>query len=102
MNYKDLAETVKYYKEDNGGYNMCKLMEDYTERKSRIAREEGEQKGKEEGIQKGKIEGERSGALKANEKTARKMIADGMPFDMIAKYSGLTVEQVEKLAKENK
>jgi hypothetical protein len=78
MNYKDLAESVKYYKEDDGGYNMCKLMEDYTERKSRIA----EQKGKEE--------------------TARKMIADGMPFDMVAKYSGLTVAQVEQLAEENK
>jgi predicted transposase/invertase (TIGR01784 family) len=94
MNYKDLAETVKYYKEDNGGYNMCKLMEDYTERKSRIARAEGEQKGKEEGIQKGKIEGK--------EETARKMIAKGMDFSEIAELVGLSVEQVEQLAKENK
>jgi hypothetical protein len=30
------------------------------------------------------------------------MIADGMPFDMIATYSGLSIEQVENLAKENK
>jgi hypothetical protein len=52
-------------------------MEDYTAKKMRAARTE-----------------------KANE-TARKMIADGMATEMIAKYSGLTVAEVETLAKEN-
>jgi hypothetical protein len=82
MNYKDLAETVKYYKEDNGGYNMCKLMEDYTERKSRIAEQRGE--------------------ITTKNKTACKMIAKGMDFAEIAELVGLSVEQVEQLAKENK
>jgi predicted transposase/invertase (TIGR01784 family) len=86
MKYKDLADTVRYYKEDEGGYNMCKLMEDYTAKKMRTAHEEGE----------------RRGEIETKEKTARKMIADGMPIDMIVKYSGLSVAQVEELAKENK
>jgi hypothetical protein len=86
MKYKDLADTLKYFKEGSeGGYNMCRLMEDYTERK----REEGKEEGKKEGEN-----------AKARE-TARKMIADGMATEIIAKYSGLTVSEVEALAKEN-
>jgi DNA invertase Pin-like site-specific DNA recombinase len=74
MKYKDLADTLKYFKEQGeGGYNMCRLMEDYTVKKVHIAQIE----------------------------TARKMIADGMATEMIAKYSGLTVAEVEALAKEN-
>jgi predicted transposase/invertase (TIGR01784 family) len=102
MNYKDLAETVKYYKEDNGGYNMCKLMEDYTEKKSRMAEQRGEQRGEEKGIQKGKIEGKKEGMLEGKKETARKMIAKGMDFSEIAELVGLSVEQVKQLAKENK
>jgi predicted transposase/invertase (TIGR01784 family) len=53
-------------------------MEDYTERKSRIARE------------------------KEKEETARKMIAKGMDHAEIAELVGLSVAQVEQLAKETK
>jgi predicted transposase/invertase (TIGR01784 family) len=98
MKYKDLADTVRYYKEDEGGYNMCKLMEDYTAKKMRTAHEEGELKGKIEGKREGKKEGENA---KARE-TARKMIAKGMDFNEIAELVGLSVAQVEELAKENK
>jgi predicted transposase/invertase (TIGR01784 family) len=95
MKYKDLSDTLKYFKEEGeGGYNMCKLMEDFTEQRY----EKGIQKGKIEGKIEGKKEGEKA---KAKE-TARKMLADGMPIDMIAKYSGLSVLQVKELVKENK
>jgi hypothetical protein len=83
MKYKDLADTLKYFKEQGeGGYNMCRLMEDYTAKKFK--------------------EGERRGENAKARETAHKMIADGMATEMIAKYSGLTVAEVEELAKENK
>jgi predicted transposase/invertase (TIGR01784 family) len=90
MNYKDLAESVKYYKEDDGGYNMCKLIEDYMEKRSRIAEQKGEQRGEEKGEN-----------AKAKE-TARKMIAKGMDYAEIAELVGLSLAQVEKLAEESK
>jgi predicted transposase/invertase (TIGR01784 family) len=53
------------------------------------------QEGKEEGRNEGRLEGEK---IKAVE-TARKMLADGMDIPLIAKYSGLSAEQIEALAK---
>jgi hypothetical protein len=74
MKYKDLADTLKYFKEQGeGGYNMCRLMEDYTGKKVHIAQIE----------------------------TARKMIAKGMDHVEIADLVGLSVAEVEALAKEN-
>jgi hypothetical protein len=79
MKYKDLADTLKYFKEQGeGGYNMCRLMEDYTERKTFAARKEEKYE------------------------TARKMIAKGMDHAEIAELVGLTMAEVETLAKENK
>ena len=48
-------------------------------------REEGRMEGREEGVK-----------LKAFE-TARKMLADGLSIDLIAKYTGLSFEAVQAL-----
>jgi predicted transposase/invertase (TIGR01784 family) len=48
---------------------------------------------KEEGRAEGREEGEQTKAID----TARKMKADGMPTELIAKYSGLTAEEIERL-----
>jgi predicted transposase/invertase (TIGR01784 family) len=54
---------------------------------------EGIQKGREEGIQKGREEGLKQ---KARE-TAKRMISDGIELNVIAKYTGLTEEEIKNL-----
>ena len=69
-------------------------------------RAEGEAKGKAEGLAEGKAIGEARGKAeglaegKAEEKSAiaRRMLEDGVPVETVAKYSGLTKEDVLKLA----
>ena len=53
------------------------------------ARMEGEAKGHAEGKAEGLIEGKRQ--------TAQEMKADGMPVQVIAKYTGLSVAEIESL-----
>ncbi len=48
---------------------------------------------KEEGLAEGRVEGERDKALES----ARRMKADGMPAELIAKYTGLTLDVVNSL-----
>ena len=53
--------------------------------------------GREEGRMEGREEGREEGVkLKAFE-TARKMLADGLSIDLIAKYTGLSFEAVQAL-----
>jgi len=54
---------------------------------------EGREEGREEGLKEGREEGQQSEKLRA----ARKMKDDGMSVDLIAKYTGLTIEQIENL-----
>ncbi len=69
-------------------------------------RAEGEAKGKAEGLAEGKAIGEARGKAEGlaegetREKSAiaRRMLEDGVPVETVAKYSGLTKEDVLKLA----
>ena len=54
---------------------------------------EGEAKGRAEGL----AEGEAKGRADEKTKTARKMKADGMTADIIAKYTGLSIEEIDAL-----
>lgn len=54
---------------------------------------EGLQEGKREGLQEGLREGKREHAVEM----ARKMLADKLPIEKIAEYSGLSLEDVHKL-----
>ena len=54
---------------------------------------EGRAQGKAEGLAQGKAEGMRLGKLE----TARQMKADGMAVEAIAKYTGLSVSEIDKL-----
>ena len=79
MVYTELAERVRYFKEDTEGEkNMCNIIEDYGKECARESAEETKQE------------------------TARRMLKSGklLPAE-IAEYSGLTLEEVQKLAKEN-
>ena len=58
-----------------------------------LAKKESKAEGKKEGLAEGEKKGEHKKAIE----TARKMLTDGMSIEMVAKYSGLTVEEVIKL-----
>ena len=54
------------------------------------AKDEGRAEGRAEGLAEGLAEGEHNMAIES----ARKMKADGMPAAVIAKYTGLTIEEI--------
>ena len=84
---REYQESIKDYWDY---YSTMKTAED----KGRAAGlEEGRAAGLEEGRAAGLAEGELSKAMEM----ARKMKADGLPIEVIAKYSGLTPEQVAQL-----
>lgn len=78
MEYRVLAERTRYFKEHKEGVsNMCRIMEEL----------------RDEAIQETLIQTKRSIVLS--------MLKGGkLPFNEIAEYSGLTIEEVEALAKE--
>lgn len=53
--------------------------------------------GKDDGLKEGMEEGRKEGKDEANRENARRMKADGMPTELIAKYTGLTEAQVNAL-----
>lgn len=70
MNYLVLAQRVRYFKEDTKGVaTMCRAFEEVRE------------------------EGKREQAVEF----ARSMLADGMPYEIVAKYTKLSVEEVKAL-----
>ena len=49
------------------------------------------------GMAKGLAKGRAEGRVEEKMDNARKMKADNMPTDLIAKYTGLTIEEIEAL-----
>ena len=45
----------------------------------------------------GRLEGRAEGRAEGHEEDARRMKADNMPIELISKYTGLTVDEIEKL-----
>ena len=76
---------------------FCDVVEEEATRNYNNAIKTAETRGREEGekvgLEKGLVEGEK----KAKIESARKMLIDGLPIDMVAKYSGLSLEEVEDL-----
>ncbi len=90
MHYDVLAQRVRFFKESKKGVAiMCKAMEEMR----REEREEGIREGIREGIQTG---------MKMNQlENAKKMLEEGeLPEEKVAKYSGLPLDEVKRLAKE--
>ena len=58
---------------------------------------EGEIKGRAEGRAEGRVEGRAEGRAEERRDNARKMKADGMSAELIAKYTGLTAEEIATL-----
>ena len=55
------------------------------------------EKGLKKGRAEGREEGRAEGIEETNRENARKMKADNMPAELIAKYTGLTIEQINSL-----
>ena len=85
----EVAEVSKLSKEDRIKYDHA--LKRYRDTLNAMAG--AEMKGREEGRAEGLAEGEE----KANRENARRMKADGMPAELIAKYTGLTIETVNSL-----
>ena len=60
-------------------------------------RDEGRAEGRAEGLAEGLAEGREKGEDKANRENAIRMKNDGMPAELIAKYTGLSMEVVNSL-----
>jgi len=58
---------------------------------------EGEAKGRAEGLAEGEAKGRAEGRAEEKKENARKMKADGMDINLIAKYTGLAVEEIKEL-----
>jgi predicted transposase/invertase (TIGR01784 family) len=61
------------------------------------AKGEGRAEGRVEGRTEGRTEGRAEGRTEGHEEDARRMKADNMPIELISKYTGLTVDEIEKL-----
>jgi predicted transposase/invertase (TIGR01784 family) len=77
-----------------------KLQEEYMAREKAImdkysALSEAEEKGIEKGIVKGIVKGERKKAIDAS----KKMIQDGLSLELISKYEGLSIHELEQIKK---
>ncbi|MDQ1351283.1 MAG: hypothetical protein QG657_1585, partial [Acidobacteriota bacterium] len=59
---------------------------------------EGKAEGLAEGLAKGLEKGFAKGLLKKAKETAARMLEDGMPIETIAKYTGLSVAEIKKMA----
>jgi predicted transposase/invertase (TIGR01784 family) len=60
-------------------------------------RAEGRAEGRVEGRAEGRKEGRAEGIAEGKIATARLMKADGEPAEKIARYTGLTIEEIQKL-----
>ena len=58
---------------------------------------EGLEKGRAEGLAEGRAEGRAEGEENAKIATARRMLTKGMPIELTAEISGLSVERVMEL-----
>lgn len=60
-------------------------------------REDGYAEGEANGLAKGREEGRAEGRNEEKLVIARKMLADGMSIELVAKYSGLTEDEISKI-----
>ena len=86
---EELASRGNMSKEERAQYDYeWKIYNDYLNTFN-----SAEKKGHAEGLAEGRAEGRSS---EKNE-IAKNMKADGQPLDLIAKFTGLTIEEIEKL-----
>ena len=98
---EELASRGNMSKEERAQYDYeWKIYNDYLNTFN-SAEKKAAEKGRAEGLAEGRAEGLEEGRAegRAEEKLeiAKNMKADGQPLDLIAKFTGLTIEEIEKL-----
>ena len=61
------------------------------------AEQKGIKQGKKDGIKEGKEKGIKEGIKQKAIETAKSMLKDNLSIDMISKYTGLDIKEIEKL-----
>ena len=92
----DAAEIATFTPEDKVKYEF----EMTTERDIRNQIAFAKKNARAEGIIKGKAEGKAEGRMENGIESARRMLEDHLPIETIAKYSGLSIEQIRALQEE--
>lgn len=95
------AEIARYSEEERRQYEASqKEYWDYTSTMDTAymkGEKKGHEAGLEEGLEKGLAKGRAEGRAEGILETARKMKADGLPCETIAKYTGLTTDEITTL-----
>ena len=93
----DVAETANLSKEEYAKYWESEKVYYDMDGAFRTASSKGFERGMTKGLAEGRAEGRTEGIEENKRENARCMRADGMPDELIAKYTGLTLEQIKVL-----
>ncbi len=94
-----IAQKYENVQKGVGGMMRGPTIETEARRILNKGREEGWSEGRKDGWNEGRKDGWNEGRNETKKETALRMLQDGeLPIDMIAKYSGLDIAEVEKLA----
>ncbi len=95
MHYDILKKSMYHYKNTEEGRKiMCEKVQKYGDEREKF----GRLKGRLEGKLEGKLEGQEEGKSEARIENAKSMIADKLPLEKVAAYSGLPLSKVRELA----
>ena len=93
MHYKELADTVNYFKSTKEGeIDMTDIIEAYAENRAEKAAKEAVAKAEKKAEKKAK-----KAAHQRNVEVAKDMLADNMSIESVARYSKLSEEEVRAL-----
>ena len=98
--FKTAMDTLKYISADDDVRAMVDLRQrNINDRNSEetIAIEKAKAKAMERGEAAGVKKGKAEGLAEKARETAMKMLADGMPVEIIRKYTGLTLEEIAEV-----
>lgn len=84
---KAYEQSVYAYRDIKNGIDTAK----------REGEAKGRKEGREEGLKEGREEGREEGRAKEKIETAQRMKAEGMDLSLIAKFTGLSVEEIAKI-----
>ena len=91
---KEAKKEVEYLTGDEEVKRLAELREKWEmDRNSEIGQ------ARKEGIEEGKAEGKAEGKIEEKLEIAKNMLKDGMNLEIVMKYTGLSKEKIENLAK---
>ena len=98
MHYKELADTVNYFKTTKEGeVNMTSVIEIYAENKAKEAVAKAEKQAAKKAAKATKKAAEKA-AHQSNVEVAKNLLAEGMSEDFIVRTTKLSLEEVRALA----